>query len=381
MRDETIENFLNDRIEAGDFPSAVYLVTERGEVALHGAIGNAVMVPQVIKAEPNTIYDAASLTKPLVTGFIAARLAEYGHLRFDEPVSRYLDEFDVPGKDDIPVGALLTHTSRLPAWRPFYLLVDRPDDVLGAIANTPLNEGEPSVVYSDLNFISLGKLIERLCGMALSDAAHELIFSPLNLTARDADFNPIGTNRVEHIAASETGNAFERQTCLDGGYLDALDASDPRRGRFREEVIWGEVHDGNAYFMDGVAGHAGLFATAEAIFRIVRECMPGSTTIFDQETCELFARNYTPGFNEHRSLGYQLASTPESAAGTSMNPQSFGHLGFTGTSAWADPITERIFVLLTNRTHNHGLPLVNLNSVRRRFHDLASAALDAKKDN
>jgi CubicO group peptidase (beta-lactamase class C family) len=129
--------------------------------------------------------------------------------------------------------------------------------------------------------------------------------------------------------------------------------------------------------MDGVAGHAGLFSTAEEIYKIALQFLPNRTSILKPETCQLFSTNFTPGMNEDRSFAFQLASTPDSTGGTKMAPESFGHLGFTGTSLWIDPIKERIFILLTNRTHAHPLPFVNINAVRRRFHDLAVDLLEA----
>lgn len=148
--------------------------------------------------------------------------------------------------------------------------------------------------------------------------------------------------------------------------------SDP----FRKHLIWGEVHDGNAYFMGGVAGHAGLFSTAEEVFKIALQFLPQYTQLLKPETCESFRTNFTKGMNEDRSFAFQLASTKDSTAGTKMSPESFGHNGFTGTSLWIDPVKDRIFILLTNRTHNRELPFANINAVRRRFHDLAIDCLD-----
>jgi CubicO group peptidase (beta-lactamase class C family) len=128
--------------------------------------------------------------------------------------------------------------------------------------------------------------------------------------------------------------------------------------------------------MGGVAGHAGLFSTAEEVFRIAEQFLPNYTKLLKPETCELFRTNFTKGMNEDRSFAFQMASTEGSTAGTRMSPESFGHNGFTGTSLWIDPIKERIFVLLTNRTHNHPLPFTNINAVRRSFHDLAIELLD-----
>jgi len=151
---------------------------------------------------------------------------------------------------------------------------------------------------------------------------------------------------------------------------------DGTQSALRTRPIWGEVHDGNAYFMDCIAGHAGLFGTAEDVLKIAMQFLPRYTRLLEPDSCDLFTTNFTSGMNEHRSFAFQLASMPDSTAGKLMSPQSFGHLGFTGTSLWIDPVKERVFILLTNRTHNHPLPFVNINSVRRRFHDLAIAALD-----
>ncbi|MBV9242273.1 MAG: serine hydrolase, partial [Acidobacteria bacterium] len=193
----------------------------------------------------------------------------------------------------------------------------------------------------------------------------------------------------ERIAASEYGNKYEKHMLVVDGYLHDIhsnayhDPDHPGTSRcvdaaLRDDIIWGEVHDGNTNYMNGVSGHAGLFGTASDVFKIAMQFLPRFTTLLDADTCKLFSRNTTPGMNEHRSWAFQLASTPQSTAGEVMSPQSFGHLGFTGTSLWIDPVKERIFILLTNRTHNHPLPFTNINSIRRRFHDLAIEALDAK---
>ena len=203
-------------------------------------------------------------------------------------------------------------------------------------------------------------------------------------------FDPINNGfDKDGIAASEKGNEYEKQTCIELGYYSSgVNASAEERANeppeggtpnaFRDHQIWGEVHDGNAYFMGGVSGHAGLFSTAEEVFKIALQFLPNYTTLLRPENCELFTTNFTEGLNEDRSFAFQLASTKDSTAGDLMSPQSFGHLGFTGTSLWIDPVKERIFILLTNRTHAHPLPFVNINSVRRRFHDLAITELDKK---
>jgi CubicO group peptidase (beta-lactamase class C family) len=149
---------------------------------------------------------------------------------------------------------------------------------------------------------------------------------------------------------------------------------------WREQLIWGEVHDGNAHFLGGAAGHAGLFSTARETLRLAQQFVPGSTLVLRPATCALFRTNMTEGMEEARSVAWQLAVTDGSTAGPSLPPDSFGHTGFTGTSCWIDAARERIFILLTNRTHARSLPFVNINSVRRSFHRLAVAALEKEKD-
>lgn len=371
-----ITKFLIERIEFGDFPSAVFLVGEKGEIRLKGSAGKAVVEPVQILATEDTIYDLASLTKVLVTGLLTAQLVECGDLALDTEIGGILNQLNSPDKERIVIQELLTHTSRLPAWMPFYLCVDEPSLIVRGIADTPLVTPPSNVIYSDLNFILLGKVIEQIIGKPLDEAFASFATEPLGLI--NTSFNPSSMIR-RRIAASERGNMFERQTCVENGYLTAEGANTrpttPKtngdRPAFRTETIWGEVHDGNAYFMNGVAGHAGLFASIDDIFVIANQFLRDRSKLLKPETCELFHTNLTPGRNEHRSFAFQMATTPDSAAGINMSEQAFGHLGFTGTSLWIDPLKERVFILLTNRTHAHGLPFVNLNAVRRRFHDLA----------
>ena len=206
--------------------------------------------------------------------------------------------------------------------------------------------------------------MERLTGKTLGELAQAEIFEPLEL--EHTFFNPEMTMQTG-IAACETGNAFERDTARATGAANYT--------AWREHVIWGEVHDGNAYFLGGVAGHAGLFSTATETMRLASQCLARQSELLNAETCKLFSINMTEGLNEARAISWQLAATPDSAAGSSLPPDSFGHSGFTGTSCWIDPHHERIFILLTNRTHARSLPFININSIRREFHSLAAAAL------
>ncbi len=388
-----ISEFLQSRIDAKDFPSAVYLVAEKGEIVLRDALGLAVIEPERIEAKLDTIYDLASLTKVLVTGLLCAKLLENDEMNLSDKISKYFDEFDTADKREITIENLLVHTSGFRGWMPFYLLEDttqkpvreqgrkilrRTESALAhaqasaLIASEPLvNPINSAVVYSDLNFLILTFLLEKIYGETIDKTAKREIFAPLNL--QNTFFNP-PKELQRRIAASEKGNEFERQTCIEQGY----EIRNPQSA-FRIQTIRGEVHDGNCYFMNGVSGHAGLFSTVEETFKIARQFLANQTTLLKPETCKLFRTNFTPGLNEARSIAFQIAETKDSTASKSLSKDSFGHLGFTGTSLWIEPERERIFILLTNRTHARELPFVNINSVRRRFHELAAEFLNAKQ--
>lgn len=361
-----ISFLLRERIAAGDFPSAIYCIAEGGRAIFADALGEAAREPERHPATLQTVYDLASLTKPFVTGLLCARFLEQGRLELDRPVANYLNEFDLADRNQITIRHLLTHTSGLPAWRPLYLLAKDKADALSAIANEPLQQkpGE-RVVYSDLGFMVLGFLLQRLTAMEFATLARHQIIEPLGLN--HAFFNP-GMAARTGIAACETGNAYERGMC-------EKDFPSEANTTWRSELIWGEVHDGNAHFLGGAAGHAGLFANVTDALQIANQFIGGLSKLLSRETCQLFRENMTSGLNEARSFAWQLAATPDSTAGAALPPDAFGHTGFTGTSCWVDGARQRVFLLFTNRTHARKLPFANINPVRRQFHSLAVKAL------
>jgi serine-type D-Ala-D-Ala carboxypeptidase len=366
-----ISTFLQTRIEANDFPSCVYLVAEKDEIIYRDALGFAVVNPEKIEAKIDTIYDLASLTKPLVTGLLCAKLIENGEIVLSDKISKFFPKFN----PEITIQNLLTHSSGMIAWKPFYLISDSkfqiPNLIYEESRNTKPNQ---SVIYSDLNFLTLTFLLEKLYGKRLDEIANDEIFTPLNL--QNTFYNPPKTLQ-KRIAASENGSKFELQMCLEKGYDLNDQAIENRKSKIENRTCWGEVHDGNCYFMNGVSGHAGLFSTAEETFKIAQQFLANQTQLLKPETCNLFRVNFTPNLSEARSIAFQLAATEKSTAGESLTKDSFGHLGFAGTSLWIEPETERIFILLTNRTHARELPFVNINSVRRTFHELATEQLNA----
>ncbi|HZM87938.1 MAG TPA: serine hydrolase domain-containing protein [Blastocatellia bacterium] len=384
----TVSRFLQSEIAGGLLPGGQYLIGEELQIVAEDALGLAVIEPERIPATLGTIYDFASLTKPLVTALLAVILEERGLLDLNAPLANYLTEFEDKDKREITLTELLTHTSGLPNWRPLYLEAQNRDDVPSAIARILL-EPQPSqpkdVIYSDLNYILLGFVLERRTGERLDLLAKREIFEPLGL--KRTMFNP-PPGVIREIAATERGQEFELANAIADSKTRSWDdktrfASQYRRAgvsqaHWRKDLIWGEVHDGNANFMGGVAGHAGLFSTARDAFRIANQFLPGSE-LLRPESLRLFTSNLTRGCNTSRSLAWILAETSDCSAGPALPPTAFGHNGFTGTSLWIDPNKRRVFVLLTNRVHPR-VGAIDMRNIRRQFNALAVETLSRDGD-
>lgn len=372
MKNNRINEFLQSRIDALDFPSAVYLVAERGEVVFTGAPGFALLEPKKTAAKTDTIYDLASLTKPLVTGLLCAKLIEAGEINLSDKIAKYFAEFDANDKREITIENLLTHTSGFAAWLPFYSIADSREQIARLIAAQPLEAASGErVIYSDLNFLILTFLLEKLRGERLDEIAKREIFAPLEL--KETFYNPPPNFQARLAATNESGERFENRLAAEKGF----GAQENQKSKTENQKP-SLVHDGNARFMTGVSGHAGLFSTAFETYKIARQFLAAETVLLKPETCKLFRTNFTNGLNEARSFAFQLAETPGSTASGALSEDSFGHLGFTGTSLWIEPETRRIFILLTNRTHARPLPFANINAARREFNKLAAETLDAR---
>ena len=339
----TIDDFLLGEIAVGSFPSAVYAVGTADALEHEGAHGHAVAVPLRLEATRETIYDCASITKPLITTTLVLQAAAEGRIDLDDRFHGF------------SYRELLTHTSGLQAWLPLYAY----DDYLAAIVtHGKTHEPGTKVVYSDLNFILLWYALRDLFGDYVA-AVRERILRPIGVEA-EAMFNPPPLLRPR-IAATEWGQRWEVKMCADRGIQP--------RG-LRQGLIWGETHDGNSFHAGGTAGNAGLFATARGVLRIMQAIIRAE--LFPRELLEEATRNHTAGLEENRGLGWQLQS-PTADATKMLSPRAFGHTGFTGTSVWCDPEQgNRIFVLLTNRVHPCAAPTA-MQRIRGEFHRLASA--------
>jgi CubicO group peptidase (beta-lactamase class C family) len=374
---ETVSTFLQSEIERGAFPGAQYVIGQAGQIVAEGALGLAVVEPEHIATTLNTIYDLASLTKPLVTALLIVKFAQRGLIDLEAPAAEYVSELDNDNKQHITVKHLLTHVSGFPNWRPIYLEARDRDNVAAALARIP-TPWPAQLLYSDLNYILLGILLERITSERLDRIAVREIFEPLHL--KRTMFNPPPELKRE-IAATECGQVFEHgnadaELSAHGRFEVASAGRRAPAGihRWRNNLIWGEVHDGNSYFMGGVAGHAGLFSTGRDVFRIANQFLAGSE-LLNPQSLGLFRTDLTPGQDTARSLGWILAATRDCSAGPSLCPTGMGHNGFTGGSVWMEPDERRVLILLTNRVHPK-VDAIDMKAIRQRFNTLAIQALD-----
>ncbi|HSQ51824.1 MAG TPA: serine hydrolase domain-containing protein [Nitrospiraceae bacterium] len=348
---DVIQAALQSAVDDGVFPGAQLAVRLRGELQCVAVAGRLSSTSPGLPVQPTTIYDLASLTKPLVTATSVLLLIQRAKVMLEDSVQGVLTELEETPIGQATVRDLLAHRSGLPGWRPFYERLDQEDvvpepsggnqpmkqHVLKMIRDEPLiyTRGERSI-YSDLGFMLLGFLVERLSGMALDLWCQEEIVHPLQ--ADPMMFCPTTWGAQLDVI----------RPLVDGSRI-APTEQDERRNR----LLCGEVHDENAAAMGGVAGHAGLFGTAESVLAVSGAWLRGyhgRESILDAKLVRQFATRQESAAQSSWALGWDTPSAP-SSSGSSFSEQSFGHLGYTGTSLWIDPLRELEVVLLSNRVH------------------------------
>jgi serine-type D-Ala-D-Ala carboxypeptidase len=317
------------------------------------ALGHFTYEPNSPEATTDTIFDLASVTKVVATTSMAMILYERGLLDLDAPVAAIVPEFASPHSSgsesskndarrrDVTLRMLLTHSSGLPAYEKLFLRAKTREELLAAALPTPLAaDPRTSSVYSDIGFIILGVALERIADEPLDHFCQQEVFGPLGMG--HTLFNPPPAWRAS-----------------------IPPAADDRA--FRHRIIQGEVQDENASVLGGVAGHAGLFATAQDLAIFGHALLRGGSSILRPETLALFTRREPEPAATSRALGWDTPSSP-SQSGKYFSASSFGHLGYTGTSLWIDPERQLSISLLTNRTwpdcSNQAI-----KEVRPAFHD------------
>jgi uncharacterized protein YbbC (DUF1343 family)/CubicO group peptidase (beta-lactamase class C family) len=330
-----VGDLMNEAVATGNIPGGVVLIGHDGKVVYRKAFGFRSLEPTRERMTEDTIFDMASVTKCMVTATSVMKLVEEGKIRLNDPVRRYLPDFGRNGKDDITVRELLTHYSGLPedlelkpAW------VGR-DTAYRMIVDThPIFPPGARFLYSDINFETLGFIVEKVSGMTLGEYAAQNIFAPLGMT--ETRFDP-PASWLPRIAPTEYDE----------------------HGR----MLRGVAHDPTARRMGGVAGHAGLFSTADDVAKFAQDMLTGFKVLNPLAVEKMTTPQQPPNATVVRGLGWDIDSPFSSNRGELLPVGSFGHTGFTGTSLWIDPVTNTYIIILTNVVHPHaGKSVVALRS-------------------
>ena len=371
-----VDRALDKAIEKAEIPGAVVLarMPRDGEVIEHASVrGLAVTRPERIPMARETIFDLASLTKPIATTTAVLWLVHDGAVSLDDPVAKHLPAFGERDKEAVTVRHLLTHSSGLKPWRAFHeALIERERKTGDRLVGTPearepvidricrsglVHEPGAAAVYGDLDFIALGALVEAVTRQRLDEFCAERVFRPLGL--EQTAFLPLAEGGGPPPALRQRIAATEN--CP-----------------WRKYIVWGEVHDPNAFAMGGVAGHAGLFAPADDVLRFAQTVLDvwhGRSDALPRDLLrEFLTRQHLPE-SSGWTLGWDTPTRGSSSSGRHFSDASVGHLGFTGTSLWIDLEAEAIVVMLTNRVH-----LVSKRSrfeLRAEIHDLIREGMAA----
>jgi CubicO group peptidase (beta-lactamase class C family) len=356
-----LERFISGQIEKKRFPGLTLLVAEKGKVLLERRFGCKAVRPEAEPLAEGTLYDLASLTKPLVTAFLAVYLHEKKQWRLEDEARRFFPVLPAA----ITLEHLLTHSAGLVPWHPFYLYRPLSDlEQLTGLRSTAAPGTR--VVYSDVGYILLRHLLEKTAGLEFKEMAAEIIFKPLQL---QDTFFLVPEAEKARCAPTEIGNRYERNMCRPKHEKAA--AHFP----WRTKLLRGEVHDANSFYSNGSAGNAGLFASARDLFRLGREFFPETATLLKPSSINLFWQNRTPWSVLHRSLGFKLNSSRPTSGGSALSPKAVGHSGFTGTSLWLEPETHRQWIILSNRIHPR-VKKINFDAMRRKLHQLLKKELN-----
>lgn len=337
---------IDDAIRQRVFPAASVAITAAGKIVALKGFGRFTYDADATLVKSDTIFDMASLTKVIATTSMAMLLYERGLLDLDAALISLVPEFRSAEarRAKVTIRMLLAHSSGLPAYERLFLHVSTRAELLEAVFSMPLqNEPGTQAVYSDIGFILLGQALERVAGESLDRLCQREVFGPLGLA--HTGFKP----PVELRASIPP--TVDDQTC-------------------RHRIIQGEVNDENASVLGGVAGHAGLFSTAHDMATFAEKIRTGK--IASSPTAKLFTKRQDSPPGTSRALGWDTPSAP-SQSGSYFSVNSYGHLGYTGTSLWIDADNEISITLLTNRTWQ--MSGQGIKQVRPAFHDAAMQAL------
>ncbi len=370
---QTVDNAFQEAVTQGVFPGAVVLVSKDQSVVYEQAFGHRSLVPEKSALGVETVFDVASLTKPLATTVAVMLLVREKKIRLDDQVTRVIPTYGVLGKSLTTFRQLLAHSAGLPAWKPYYeeIIKNEKSGRINFVASRAaksfvyeqihldkaLTPPGSQSLYSDLGFMILGEAVETLTGNTLDRFCQEKVFKPMGMRATGfVDLTLLRTRRLQPIADM----IAPTENCP-----------------WRKKILCGEVHDDNAYAMGGVAGHAGLFSSARDIHAfLVRldQCRLGKDNFLPQPLVEEFLTKDSTTRQSSFALGWDTPTPGQSSSGSLFSPRSVGHLGFTGCSIWWDMEKNCHVVLLTNRVHPTRKN-EKIKEFRPQIHDLIMKAL------
>ncbi|HEU4795667.1 MAG TPA: serine hydrolase, partial [Pyrinomonadaceae bacterium] len=342
-----MDSVIADEIAKNRLPGAVVLVSRKGRVIWQKTYGSRTIEPAREVMTADTIFDVASLTKVVATATSIMILVERGKVRLHDPVSVYIPELKGEGRENITIEQLLIHRS---GYAPDFDLRERwtgYDEAIKRLIKEPLrNPPGTRFIYSDIGFIALGEVVKRVSGMPLDRFAKQNIFVPLRM--RDTGFSPAAALRAR-IAPTEKRR----------GQLSYLGDTPTDLGAEGDAWLRGQVHDPTSYRMNGVAGHAGLFSTAQDLALYAQMILNGGELggvriLAPLSVAEMTRPRLISNTGNTRGLGWDINSSFSTNRGELFPLGSFGHTGFTGTSMWIDPSSQMFVVFLSNRVHPDG---------------------------
>jgi uncharacterized protein YbbC (DUF1343 family)/CubicO group peptidase (beta-lactamase class C family) len=363
LMDEVIQKSISKK----ELPGAVVLVARHGRVAWRKAYGARAVEPQREAMTVDTIFDLASLTKIVATTTSVIILVEQGKIRLADPVVEFIPEMKGGGRDAITIEQLLTHTT---GFAPDFDLRERwtgYDEAIKRLYREPLRTPPGTrFVYSDINYIALGEVVHRVSGHMLNEFAQKNIFTPLGM--RETGFNPPAA-LVPRIAPTEKRR----------GQLNYLGDSGENAGPQGDQWLRGQVHDPTSFRMAGVAGHAGLFSTADDLAIFCQMILNGGSyngvrILSPMGVAAMTRPRAIAESGAARGLGWDVATSFSSNRGDLFPLGSFGHTGFTGTSLWIDPASDSFVIFLSNRVHPDGKG--DVGPVRGRVASIVAGAIN-----
>lgn len=359
---DQIEALINADIADKKLPGAVVIVGHKGNIVYRKAFGNRSLVPTVEKMTVDTIFDVASLTKPVATATSIMILVEQGKLRLNDTIGKFIPDIDDPEAKKVTIQQLLTHTS---GYRPDFDLGEKwtgRDGMLAALKKEKLRAPPGTrFVYSDIGFIVLGEIVERISGSSVQRFIEPIYAVTLGIGY--TNFVPFGEASLPILSRSRI--APTENIRGQNSYLGSEFSGDDKAGN---EILRGQVHDPTSYRMGGVAGHAGLFSTADDLARYCQMLLNGGIApvatapgtdktrrILSAQTVALMTHPYVVSEDgSTRGLGWDINTSFSQNRGELFPLGSFGHTGFTGTSIWIDRVSQTFVVFMSNRVHPDG---------------------------